>query len=94
MEERIEITGLPKNEFMIRSMLEQHISIRAVSYTHLDVYKRQILQLGNNNKLKTSDFAQYEHLAYLNELTAQNAQLGFLFFFCVFACNRRKRKII
>ena len=35
-----------------------------------------ILQLGNNNKLKTSDFAQYEHLAYLNELTAQNAQLA------------------
>ena len=29
MEERIKITGLPKNEFMIRSMLEQHISIRA-----------------------------------------------------------------
>ena len=35
-----------------------------------------ILQLGNNNKLKTSDFAQYEHLAYLNALTAQNAQLA------------------
>lgn len=35
-----------------------------------------ILQLGNNNKLKTSDFAQYEHLAYLNELTTQNAQLA------------------
>ena len=35
-----------------------------------------ILQLGNNNKLKTSDFAQYEHLAYLSELTAQNAQLA------------------
>ena len=28
MEERIKITGLPKNEFIIRSMLEQHISIR------------------------------------------------------------------
>ena len=28
MEERIKITGFPKNEFMIRSMLEQHISIR------------------------------------------------------------------
>ena len=27
-EERIKIVGLPKNEFMIRSMLEQHISIR------------------------------------------------------------------
>lgn len=35
-----------------------------------------ILQLGNNNKLKTSDFAQYEHLAYLNELTVRNAQLA------------------
>ena len=35
-----------------------------------------ILQLGNNNKLKTSDFAQYEHLAYLNALTANNAQLA------------------
>ncbi len=35
-----------------------------------------ILQLGNNNKLKTSDFAQYEHLAFLNELTTQNAQLA------------------
>lgn len=35
-----------------------------------------VLQLGNNNKLKTSDFAQYEHLAYLNALTQQNAQLA------------------
>lgn len=34
-----------------------------------------ILQLGNNNRLKTSDFAQYEHLAYLNALTSENAQL-------------------
>ena len=38
--------------------------------------KWTILKLGNNNKLKTSDFAQYEHLAYLNVLTAQNAQLA------------------
>lgn len=38
--------------------------------------KWTILQLGNNNKLKTSDFAQYEHLAYLNALTTQNAQLA------------------
>lgn len=38
--------------------------------------KWTILQLGNNNKLKTSDFAQYEHLAYLNALTAQNSQLA------------------
>ena len=38
--------------------------------------KWTVLQLGNNNKLKTSDFAQYEHLAYLNSLTMQNAQLA------------------
>lgn len=35
-----------------------------------------ILQLGNNNRLKTSDFAQYEHLAYLTALTSENAQLA------------------
>ena len=38
--------------------------------------KWTVFQLGNNNKLKTSDFAQYEHLAYLNALTTQNAQLA------------------
>ena len=38
--------------------------------------KWSIFQLGNNNKLKTSDFAQYEHLAYLGYLTANNAQLA------------------
>lgn len=35
-----------------------------------------ILQLGNNNRLRTSDFEQYEHLAYLSALTAENAQLA------------------
>lgn len=35
-----------------------------------------ILQLGNNNRFKTSDFEQYEHLAYLNALTAEKAQLA------------------
>lgn len=38
--------------------------------------KWTIVQLGNNNKLKISDFAQYEHLEYLNELTAQNSMLA------------------
>ncbi len=38
--------------------------------------KWSILQLGNNNRLKTSDFEQYEHLAYLSALTAGNAQLA------------------
>lgn len=38
--------------------------------------KWNIIQMGNNNKLKTSDFAQYEHLSFLNALTAENAQLA------------------
>ena len=38
--------------------------------------KWTILQLGNNNRLKTSDFAQYEHLALLDALTTENAQLA------------------
>lgn len=36
----------------------------------------EILKLGNNNRLKTSDFAQYEHLAYLQELTRANRELA------------------
>lgn len=35
-----------------------------------------IMQLGNNGKLKTSDFAQYEHLSYLSALTQRNAELA------------------
>lgn len=35
-----------------------------------------ILQLGNNNRIKISDFEQYEHLAYLNALTSENTQLA------------------
>lgn len=43
---------------------------------HLYPGKWSILQLGNNNKLKTSDFEQYEHLAYLSALTSENAPLA------------------
>lgn len=35
----------------------------------------EIVKLGNN-RLKTSDFAQYEHLAYLTELTKANTELA------------------
>lgn len=39
--------------------------------------KWEIVKLGNNSKKnKTSDFAQYEHLAYLNQLTKANAELA------------------
>lgn len=35
-----------------------------------------ILQLGNQSKLKTNDFAQYEHLAYLSRITAADKKLA------------------
>lgn len=35
-----------------------------------------IIKLGNNNRIKTYDFSQYEHLAYLSELTKANTQLA------------------
>ena len=35
-----------------------------------------ILQLGNESKTKISDFAQYDHLAYLQALATQNAELA------------------
>ena len=35
----------------------------------------EVIQLGNRAALKTSSFAQYEHLEYLQELTSANAKL-------------------
>lgn len=43
---------------------------------HLRPGDWSILHLGNQSAIKTSDFAQYEHLAYLSELVAQNKQLS------------------
>lgn len=35
-----------------------------------------IIKLGNRNSIKTSSFAQYEHLEYLNQLTEADAKLA------------------
>lgn len=35
-----------------------------------------VLKLGNQSSVKTSDFAQYEHLAYLAKLVEENRQLS------------------
>ena len=43
---------------------------------HLRPGTWHVLQLGNQNTLKTSSFAQYEHLAYLAALTKANTQLA------------------
>lgn len=43
---------------------------------HLRPGKWEIKKLGNRSKIKTSAFAQYEHLAYLTELTKANRKLS------------------
>ena len=43
---------------------------------HLRPGNWTILNLGNQNAIKTSDFAQYEHLAYLTQLANENKQLA------------------
>lgn len=43
---------------------------------HIRPGKWEIKKLGNRSRIKTSAFAQYEHLAYLNELTRVNHKLS------------------
>lgn len=43
---------------------------------HLRPGDWEVLNLGNQNAIKTSDFAQYEHLAYLAQLVEENRQLS------------------
>lgn len=43
---------------------------------HLRPGTWEILNLGNQSAIKTSDFAQYEHLAYLAQLMEANRQLS------------------
>lgn len=42
---------------------------------HLRPGKWKVMYLGNQSKVKTHDFAQYEHLAYLTELAKENKKL-------------------
>lgn len=43
---------------------------------HLRPGSWTVMNLENQSAIKTSDFAQYEHLAYLSELVARNKQLS------------------
>ena len=61
-------------------IFEQQVSaFLAATFPHLQHLRPgtwHILQLGNQNQIKTYDFAQYEHLEYLSNLTKANAQLA------------------
>lgn len=61
--------------------LFEQISMQFISDTfpklqHLRPGDWEVLNLGNQSAIKTSDFAQYEHLAYLEEIMSQNKQLS------------------
>ncbi len=58
---------------------ECNMSFLTETFTHLQNLRPgtwNIMKLGNRSPIKTSDFAQYEHLAYLAELTKTNNQLA------------------
>ena len=71
----------PKVKGQTAGTLFEQITMKYISETfpklqHLRPGDWTVLSLGNQSAVKTSDFAQYEHLAYLSELVEQNKQLS------------------
>lgn len=61
---------------LFEQLTMQFVSDTFPQLQHLRPGKWTILNLGNQSTVKTSDFAQYEHLAYLTQLMIQNRQLS------------------
>lgn len=71
----------PKVKGQTAGTLFEQITMKFISETfpklqHLRPGDWTVLSLGNQSAVKTSDFAQYEHLAYLSELVEKNKQLS------------------
>ena len=56
-------------------LLAQFLSDTFPRLQHVRPGAWDVIQLGNRSAMKTSTFAQYEHLEYLHELTSENARL-------------------
>ena len=61
--------------------LFEQITMKFISETfpnlqHLRPGKWTVLNLGNQSRIKTSDFSQYEHLSYLSTIIAENKLLA------------------
>lgn len=54
----------------------QFVNATFPNLQHLRPGKWEVKKLGNRSRTKTSAFAQYEHLAYLTELTKANKKLS------------------
>lgn len=79
--ERLEASVAPKLKGQTAGNLFEQITMEFVTETfpklqHLRPGEWSILNLGNQSVVKTSDFAQYEHLAYLSQLVNENKQLS------------------
>lgn len=71
----------PKAKGQTAGTLFEQITMKFISETfpklqHLRPGDWTVLSLGNQSAVKTSDFSQYEHLAYLSELVEKNKQLS------------------
>ena len=79
-----ELLGAPEQEKLkgqtagklFESLTMQFIRDTFPHLQHLRPGTWEILNLGNQNAIKTSDFAQYEHLAYLSKLMETNKELS------------------
>ncbi|MBR2925555.1 MAG: type II restriction endonuclease [Clostridia bacterium] len=71
----------PKLKGQTSGTLFEQLTMQFINETfpqlqHLRPGDWTILNLGNQSTIKTSDFAQYEHLAYLSQLMSENRQLS------------------
>ena len=71
----------PKLKGQTAGTLFEQITMQFIADTfpklqHLRPGEWTVLNLGNQSAVKTWDFAQYEHLAYLSALMSQNKQLS------------------
>lgn len=79
--ERIGANVGPKLQGQTAGTLFEQITMQFISDTfphlqHLRPGDWTVLNLGNQNAIKTWDFSQYEHLAYLSQLMNDNRQLS------------------
>ena len=72
---RVKAKGQTSGNIFEEKVME-YIATTFTKMQHIRPGKWHILKLGNQSQIKTSDFAQYEHLAYLSDLTKANAQLA------------------
>ncbi len=73
------VTGKIKGQTagkLFEEAIMQFIATTFPKLQHLRPGSWRVVNLGNQSSIKTSDFAQYEHLAYLTQLASENKRLA------------------